>query len=120
VQIVRTPARTVVPAVEKHEAAAVQVAATARRPVRRTLKRPAVAAPKPAEQPLEAWSDFVEVPYAPPLGAHEGGQVLRVQLPRSYLQSFGISIPAERAFDRFNADVMVGQDGVVRAIRFVK
>src|SRR5436305_227859 len=68
VQIVRTPARMVVPTVEKRQEAPVRVVATARS-VRRTLKRPVVATPKPTEQPLEAWSDFVEVPYAPPLNA---------------------------------------------------
>jgi hypothetical protein len=79
--------------------------------------------PKPVadpQAPLEAWSDFVPVPYAPPMNAQEGGQVLRVRLPRTTLQSYGFPMPADRAFDRLNAEVMVGQDGVVHAIRFAK
>ena len=85
--------------------------------VRKHRPRPVKAAPV---QVAETWSDFVAVPYAPPLNGSEGGKVLRLQMPRATLQAYGFSMPVDRIFDRMNTEVMVGQDGVVRAIRFAK
>ncbi len=93
-----------------------QPAAPPQGPVRKVRR---VAAKRRAP-PLETWSDFVAVPFAPPLNGTDGGQVLQVRLPRATLQSFGFSMPVDRVFDRMNAEVMVGQDGVVHAIRFAK
>jgi hypothetical protein len=49
----------------------------------------------------------------------EEGQILRVELPRSALLSFGLPMNPERAGERVRADVLVGSDGLARAIRFV-
>jgi hypothetical protein len=46
--------------------------------------------------------------------------VLRVELPRSSLASFGLPVNLERAGERIKADVVVGNDGMARAIRFVR
>ena len=50
----------------------------------------------------------------------DGGQVMRVELPRSALMSFGLPMDMERASERIKADVVVGNDGLARAIRFVR
>jgi hypothetical protein len=50
----------------------------------------------------------------------DAGQVLRVELPRSALSSIGMPVSADRAGERIKADVLVGEDGVARAIRFVR
>jgi hypothetical protein len=50
----------------------------------------------------------------------DGGQVLRVKLPRSALVSFGLPVDPDREDQRVTADVLVGNDGVARAIRFVR
>ena len=50
----------------------------------------------------------------------EGGSVVRVELPRSALASFGLPMNMERAGERIKADVVVGNDGLARAIRFVR
>jgi hypothetical protein len=50
----------------------------------------------------------------------EGGQVLRVELPRSALASFGLPVYEERLNERVKADVVIGNDGIARAIRFVR
>ena len=50
----------------------------------------------------------------------EGGQIVRVEVPRSALASFGLPMNAERAGERVKADVVLGYDGVARAIRFVR
>ncbi len=50
----------------------------------------------------------------------DGGQVVRVELPRSALMSFGLPMNMDRANERIKADVVVGNDGLARAIRFVR
>jgi hypothetical protein len=50
----------------------------------------------------------------------ESGQMIRVELPRSALASFGLPMNMERADERIKADVVVGNDGLARAIRFVR
>ena len=50
----------------------------------------------------------------------DSGSVVRVELPRSALESFGFPMNKERAGERIKADVVVGNDGLARAIRFVR
>lgn len=50
----------------------------------------------------------------------DAGQVVRVELPRSALSSIGMPVSADLAGERVKADVLVGEDGVARAIRFVR
>ena len=50
----------------------------------------------------------------------ETGQIMRVSLPRSALQSFGLPVDESRAFETVKADIVVGQDMVARAIRIVR
>jgi hypothetical protein len=49
----------------------------------------------------------------------ESGQLVRVKLPRSTLASFGLPVNMERINEPINADVVLGDDGLVHAIRFV-
>ncbi len=48
------------------------------------------------------------------------GQVIRVEFPRSALVSFGLPINVEREDTMVKADLLVGEDGLARAIRFVR
>lgn len=50
----------------------------------------------------------------------EGVHLVRVELPRSALASFGIPVNAEQSGGRVKADVLLGEDGTARAIRFVR
>lgn len=50
----------------------------------------------------------------------EGVHLVRVELPRSALTSFGIPVNAEQSGGRVKADVLLGEDGTARAIRFVR
>lgn len=68
----------------------------------------------------EIATDFLPLTYGSNLSQLDEGQVVRIELPRSVLQSFGLPINAERAGERVKADVLIGHDGVARAIRFVK
>ena len=79
---------------------------------------PAVAANTEAR---EVATDFVSLGYgSTPLDLQDGGQLVRVELPRSALARFGLPMNMDRADERVKADVLVGADGLARAIRFVK
>lgn len=49
-----------------------------------------------------------------------GSQLLRVNLPRTSLLLFGLPMNAEHAEKMIPAEVLVGEDGVPRAIRFIQ
>lgn len=50
----------------------------------------------------------------------ENGQLVRVEMPRVTLLSFGLPMNLERAREPIKADILLGNDGVARAIRFVQ
>jgi hypothetical protein len=50
----------------------------------------------------------------------DGGRLMRVKLPRSALGVFGLPLDEERGPERVQADVMLSNDGILRAIRFVR
>lgn len=68
----------------------------------------------------EIATEFMPLTYGSSLSQLNDGQVVRVELPRSALQSFGLPVNAERAGERVKADVLLGHDGVARAIRFIR
>jgi hypothetical protein len=68
----------------------------------------------------EIATDFIPLVQAARFGPAEGGHVVRVEMPRSALVSFGLPVNFERAGGRVKADVLVGDDGIARAIRFVR
>jgi hypothetical protein len=47
-------------------------------------------------------------------------QVIRVQMPRPALIAFGLPVNVERSDVPVKADLLVGEDGLARAIRFVR
>lgn len=53
---------------------------------------------------------------APPL---ERGELVRVTVPASTMWGVGMLVMASHLDDPVEADVLVGQDGMARAIRFV-
>ena len=69
--------------------------------------------------PAEVATDYLPLSYASNLNPVESGQVVRVVLPRSALISFGLPMNAERAGETVKAEVLLGDDGQARAIRFV-
>jgi hypothetical protein len=60
------------------------------------------------------------LPYAPPIDVNDEAQVIRVRLPRSAMRTVGLPVNEDRWFERVPADVLLGQDGIARAVRFVK
>ena len=54
------------------------------------------------------------------LTALESVRLVRVELPGSALSEVGLPVDPELANEPVKADVMLGQDGLARAIRFVR
>jgi hypothetical protein len=68
----------------------------------------------------EIATDFMPIGYSSPMNLEDGGQVMRVEVPRSTLAGFGLPVNMDRVNERVKADVLVGPDGQARAIRFVQ
>jgi hypothetical protein len=68
----------------------------------------------------EIMTDFIPLMQGGQFAQAEGGHLVRVELPRSALVSFGLPVNYERAGGRVKADVLLGDDGIARAIRFVR
>jgi hypothetical protein len=67
----------------------------------------------------ESVTDYIPLTYLADATAVESGMVLRVELPPSALMTMGLSAPVERNDSPVKADLIVGDDGVARAVRFV-
>ncbi|MGI8746285.1 MAG: hypothetical protein ACR2NN_27650 [Bryobacteraceae bacterium] len=68
----------------------------------------------------EETAEFVALPDADtnaPLGY---ATVVRLQLPLYALRDIGLAVNEQSATDRVQADVLLGQDGLPRAVRFVQ
>jgi len=68
----------------------------------------------------ETATDFLPLLLVGAANEFERGQVIRVELPRSALISFGLPMNEERSREPIKADVVLGEDGLARAIRFVQ
>jgi hypothetical protein len=85
-----------------------------KRPVR---PREAQVTPEPVQ---EVATDFMPLEDTMSLAPIESGHVLRVALPRSAMVRFGFPVNQDRMMEPVKADVVFAQDGIARAIRFVK
>jgi hypothetical protein len=92
---------------------------TLRAAQRKTSRKPpteALAAHQVAQR--EVMTEFIPIVFDPePI---ERGHIVRIRLPRSALATFGIPMNEERAEEAIRADVLLGEDGLARAVRFVK
>ena len=68
----------------------------------------------------EVTTEFIALANEGELVPLESGRVLRVELSASTLISMGLPITAEDVSKPVLADLLVGQDGMARAIRFVR
>jgi len=68
----------------------------------------------------EIATDFIPLSYMNAANFQDGGQIVRVQLPRSALASFGLPVNMDRYNEKVKADVLFGVDGLAHAIRFVQ
>jgi hypothetical protein len=86
----------------------------ARPPAKRPRRQP-VATGKP-----EVVTEFFSLIEGEELEALENGQIVRVELQGSALLEVGLPIDLAMAGESVKADVVLGHDGMARAIRFVR
>ena len=80
-----------------------------------------VVTPRGGESPLaELTTDFIPLVPCVGLDCFEGGQLVRVAMPRLALIFLGLPMNEQLAQEPVTADVLIGGDGVARAIRFVR
>jgi hypothetical protein len=63
---------------------------------------------------------FIALPYSQSGVPLESVVVIRVQITPSELSSMGVAVPAAASTAGFKADILVGQDGVARAVRLIE
>ena len=91
------------------------------KPVRRNaVNRRAPETPVAHHTTNEIATDFVPLGDMNAAMLQDGGQIVRVKLRRSALVKFGFPVNMERYNENVNADVLIGVDGLARAIRFVQ
>jgi hypothetical protein len=81
---------------------------------------PAVAVHAVAPVAEEETDGFYPLPEAEALPAVENAMVVRVQLPVSSLQLMGVPVNEDSADLSVQADLLLGQDGLARAVRLVE
>ncbi|HKP13727.1 MAG TPA: hypothetical protein VJZ91_16520 [Blastocatellia bacterium] len=84
----------------------------------RSVFRPVLAHAK-ARRPSETVTDFVPLTAITDSTAMRSGTIVRVEMPRASLIAMGLPLHAERADEIVKADIVVGDDGLARAIRLV-
>ena len=65
-------------------------------------------------------NEYLPLTYLADATAMESGTVVRVELSRSALISLGVPVQPDRTDETLKADVVLGDDGVARAIRLVQ
>jgi hypothetical protein len=82
----------------------------------RTSRSPKVRAPR--VRPAESMTGFLPLTYTADV-TPVGGQLVRMEVSSALLASLGFTIPSTLNQERITADVVIGDDGLARAIRFV-
>jgi hypothetical protein len=75
---------------------------------------------QPRPDVSEIATDFMPLLEGDDLASLDSSQLVRVELPGSALIAVGLPVDAEMADARVKADVLLGHDGLARAIRFVR
>lgn len=73
-----------------------------------------LALPKNTE---ETKTDFIALSYA---ANTDSGQIVRVKVPSSMMVSLGVATTVEKESELVSAEVVIGDDGLARAIRFIR
>ena len=90
---------------------------------RRPVRQPRVRRPENtqvANHVTEIATDFIPLRSMNAASFQDGGQIVRMELPRSALVNFGLPVNMDRYNEKVKADVIFGVDGLAHAIRFVQ
>ena len=91
----------------------------ARHIVRKRVPREQFSAPARAST-REIATPFFDLPFSDAALPLDQATVIRVELPRSALELAGLPVDEDRRNQRIRADLVLGADGLARAIRFVE
>lgn len=95
-------------------------APTTRRPVvKRQHNTSHMARPKPVTENKrpEIKTDFIALSYA---RSADSGQIVRVRVPSSMMVAVGLVETVDKPMNLIDAEVLIGDDGLTRAIRFIR
>ena len=88
--------------------------------VRVSPRKTRTAATRVKPKPAEIVTEFYPIVEGGDLDLVEGVQILRVELPASALADAGLATGPDGSNGSVKADVVLGHDGMARAIRFVR
>jgi hypothetical protein len=80
-------------------------------------KRSVVPSPRTVAAKEEIKSEFITLSYA---RDPESGQIVRVKVPRSMMVTVGLVASVDKPTTLVDAEVLLGDDGLTRAIRFIR
>jgi hypothetical protein len=63
---------------------------------------------------------FIPLPNAPQIDPNDDVNVVRMELPRSAMLAVGLDVNPEQVSETVEAEVMLGSDGLARAVRFME
>jgi hypothetical protein len=72
-----------------------------------------------AHPQTEEFGEFQALTFAYDPEADENGQIVRVELPRSSLLAMGIDMQVENESAKIKAELLIGEDGIMKAVRVV-
>ncbi|HVE58706.1 MAG TPA: hypothetical protein VNB22_17870 [Pyrinomonadaceae bacterium] len=70
-----------------------------------------------AKKAEETKTDFIALSYA---ANTDSGQIVRVKVPSAMMVSLGVATDVEKESKLVSAEVIIGDDGLARAIRFIR
>jgi hypothetical protein len=76
-------------------------------------------AAEPVAGAVEGYEDFIPLPNAEGIAPNEQVNLVRVEVPRSAMIPLGFAVSEESASETVEADVVLGADGLARAVRFL-
>ncbi len=88
-------------------------------PVRSALQLAAADSSAGAETITIDDSGFIPLPNAESISPNEEVDVVRVEVPRSAMVALGLPVSEEAAAEKVKADIVLGADGLARAVRIL-
>lgn len=113
--VAATPSPTAVDA-PAHPQTDSQIAAAPRRRAARASRSSRAALMNNSEETTA----FIPLTYLGGASPSDGGLIVRVEVPRTTLLSLGLPLNLDRRQELVKADLLVGDDGIARAIRLVE
>ncbi len=105
------------PDIKQPEQKRPQTIATSLKSSAKQAKRQIVSTQAVAKEKTEIKTEFIALSYA---RNPDSGQIVRVKVPSSMMVTLGLVASVEKPSNLVDAEVVVGDDGLTRAIRFIR